>query len=70
MNTEETIDLDELYGEIEDMTDEELNELNELIANGVEKLRITGGEPLVRRQIENLIEKQASHIFRERFLEV
>jgi GTP 3',8-cyclase len=30
------------------------------VANGVEKLRITGGEPLVRRQIENLIEKLAA----------
>ena len=29
------------------------------VANGVTKLRITGGEPLVRRQIEHLIEKLA-----------
>ena len=30
------------------------------VANGVTKLRITGGEPLVRRQIEHLIEKLAA----------
>ncbi|MBT6275287.1 MAG: GTP 3',8-cyclase MoaA [Chromatiales bacterium] len=30
------------------------------VANGVTKLRITGGEPLVRRQIEHLIEGLAS----------
>ena len=29
------------------------------VANGVTKLRITGGEPLVRRQIEHLVEKLA-----------
>ena len=29
------------------------------VANGVTKLRITGGEPLVRRQVEHLVEKLA-----------
>ena len=31
------------------------------VALGVEKLRITGGEPLVRRDLPNLIEMLAAH---------
>jgi cyclic pyranopterin phosphate synthase len=43
------------------LTFEEIERLaHAFVANGVEKIRITGGEPLVRRDLERLIEKLAA----------
>jgi cyclic pyranopterin phosphate synthase len=43
------------------LTFEEIERLARIfVANGVEKIRLTGGEPLVRRDIERLVEKLAA----------
>src|SRR4026209_266009 len=43
------------------LTFEEIDRLaRAFVAHGVEKIRITGGEPLVRRDLERLIEKLAT----------
>ena len=43
------------------LTFEEIERLaRAFVAHGVEKIRITGGEPLVRRDLERLVEKLAA----------
>ena len=53
------------------LTLEELERLSmAFVAKGVERLRITGGEPLVRRNVISLFDKLGSHVGRSNLKEV